>query len=326
VNEQIDFGVESVEQPVPGVSYPVLVSVVVHVALAIFLITNYHPVASSDASVPIAQYIQLIKQNPKDFVEAPGPKVDKARVGALWSDANRHASAPHSTGEKPTMMPGDGSRTTYTPPLGSSVLGPRSSVAPPPQVAQEQPAPEDRGPRTEDASKLPDDIANPSSRMPALQTSQASMASSVNWHDALKQVGRSGAAGGGQNLDLSQAGGQGGEKGFVEQGPVSFETQWYDWGEYAQSMIGKIRINWYDNMPPLIRTGMKGVVTIRFTIQRDGSITDITVLNGSNVPPYDFAAQKAIELSSKLNPLPKDFPNATEHVTCIFFYNSEPPK
>ena len=57
----------------------------------------------------------------------------------------------------------------------------------------------------------------------------------------------------------------------------------------------------------------------------DGSITNLTILNSSGIPPYDFAAKKAIELSSPLNPLPKDFPNPSERVTCMFFYNQEPP-
>ena len=305
MNDQINLGVEESEQPIPGVSFAVLVSIAVHVVAAIFVINSYHPVASSDQPVPIPRYIQLIKQQPKEFVEAPGPAVDKARVGALWSDANRHASAPHSTGDKPTLMPGDGTAKMYTPPRGGQ--------APPPQLQQPQVS----------AAALPDDITAKSS-MPAYQAQSA--AATVNWNSAIKEVGKVASLGGGQNLDLSRMGGGGGEKGFVEQGPLSFETQWYDWGEYAQSMVSKIRINWYDNMPALIRTGMKGVVTIRFAIQRDGSITDVTVLNSSTIPPFDNAAQKAIELSSKLKPLPKDFPNATEHVTCMFFYNMEPPK
>ncbi|HKO00467.1 MAG TPA: energy transducer TonB, partial [Thermoanaerobaculia bacterium] len=117
----------------------------------------------------------------------------------------------------------------------------------------------------------------------------------------------------------------GGEKGFADNGPVSFETQWYDWGEYAESMVSRIRVNWYNNMPELLRTGLKGNVTIRFTIHRDGRISDVTILSTSTVPPYDFAAKKAIELSSPLNPLPKDFPMATERVTCGFYYNMEVP-
>jgi TonB family protein len=120
-------------------------------------------------------------------------------------------------------------------------------------------------------------------------------------------------------------GNPGGEKGFAESGPLSFETQWYNWGDYAQSMVSRIRVNWYNNMPQLIQTGLKGVVTIRFTILRDGSITEVTMLSSSGLPPYDFAAKKAIELSSPLNPLPKDFPNPSERVTCMFFYNQEVP-
>ena len=90
-------------------------------------------------------------------------------------------------------------------------------------------------------------------------------------------------------------------------------------------LFRSIRVNWYNNMPQLIQTGLKGVVTIRFTIQRDGRITNIEQLSSSGHPPYDFAARKAIELSSPLNPLPKDFPNPSERVTCMFFYNQEPP-
>ncbi len=312
MDDRIELLAEEQNQQTPGVRVPgpVIVSVIVHVLLIIGLVRAYHPISSDDKPVPIAHYIELIKQNPKDFIEAPGKKVDKAPLDALWSDANRRASAPQSTGDTPTKRPGD--HGVYTPPMGSSVLGPRSS--------DERPPTEDRGPRTED-DPLPADI---SSRIPALRTSRAAMASGdVNWRDAIKEVGKVASLGGSQNLDLSKIGG--GEKGFVEQGPLSFETQWYDWGAYAQSMVSKIRINWYDNMPPLIRTGMKGVVTIRFAIQRNGSITDVTIINSSGVPPYDFAAKKAIELSSPLNPLPQDFPKSSEHVTAMFFYNSEPP-
>jgi TonB family protein len=127
-----------------------------------------------------------------------------------------------------------------------------------------------------------------------------------------------------QGPDLNGA--AGGEKGFAQDGPLSFESQWFDWGDYAEGMVSRIRVNWYSNMPHLIQTGLKGVVTIRFTIHRDGSITDVIILQSSGVPPYDFAAKKGIELSSPLNPLPTNFPNDTERVTAMFYYNQEIPK
>ncbi len=318
MDEHIELVVEERTEDTPGVRVPgaVIVSVIVHTLLIIGLVYAYHPIGRDDRSVPIARYIELIRQNPKEFTEAPGKKVDKAPVTALWSDANRRASAPHPTGDTPTQRPGE--HGVYTPPMQSA---PQQAQA---QAQQPEPASQQQQQTADAAQDASSELK--SSRMPALRTSQAAMSSSqVNWHDAIKEVGKVASLGGGQNLDLSRIGGEGGQKGFVEQGPLSFETQWYDWGAYAQSMVSKIRINWYDNMPPLIRTGMKGVVTIRFTIHRDGSITDITVLNSSTIPPYDFAAKKAIELSSPLNPLPQDFPKSSEHVTAMFFYNQEPP-
>jgi TonB family protein len=320
VNDQIDLLLDDEPtQDTPGVRVPgsVVVSLIVHTLLIIALVHFYHPIKSDDQPVPIAHYIELIKQNPRDFVEAPGQKVNKAPLNAPYSDANRHASMPKPTGDKPTARPGESGRV-YTPPMGGSerAAQPQQAVQPSPAAQQEQ---------AQSQQPLPPDIANTSSRIPALRTTQASANGNVNWNSAIKEVGKVATLGGNQNLDLNKIGGDGGEKGFAEQGPLSFETQWYDWGEYAQGMVNRIRINWYGIMPPLIRTGMKGVVTIRFTIQRDGHITDITILNGSGIPPYDFAAKKAIELSSPLNPLPKDFPNPFERVTCMFFYNSEPP-
>ena len=245
---------ETSTEDTPGVrvSGPTLVSLVLHALFIIFIIQAYHPISSNDKAAPIAHYIELIKQSPRDFTEAPGQKREKASVNALWSDANRHAATPTPTGDKPTMRPGDGKSTQYTPPAGADVRGSQLSV---PDTTPS----ENREQRTEN---VPDDIKAPSS--PAV--AQANAAAAVNWHSVIKEVGKVATLGGGQNLDISKMGGEGGEKGFAEQGPLSFETQWYDWGEYAQSMVSKIRVHWYENMPPLIRTGMKGVVTIRFTL------------------------------------------------------------
>ena len=49
--------------------------------------------------------MELIRQNPQ-FTEAPGPKTNNAPLSAPFSDANRSASMPHPTGDKPTLRPG----------------------------------------------------------------------------------------------------------------------------------------------------------------------------------------------------------------------------
>ena len=302
------------DAPRRGVSAGVVVSILLHGLILFYLIKNYQAPSKDAPSPPIARYVELIRQNPQ-FTEAPGPHVKTAPLHAPMSDANREASMPRPTGDKPTLRPGEGGM--YVPhnaapaaPTAGSAARPSAEAAAatpqPQQQAQTMPLQEDANGRTF--------IYRPT---------QARASAGINWQGAIREMGKVASLGAGQeSLDLGQ---NGGEKGFAKDGPISFESSWYDWGEYAESMVSRIRVNWYNNMPQIIRTGLRGVVFIRITIHRDGRISDVTILSSSSVPPYDFAAKKAIELSSPLNPLPKDFPNDTERVTFGFFYNQEPP-
>lgn len=321
LEETIDLLGEQSESRSGGVSVAVVVSIVLHALILTYFIAFYKPVSKDEPAPPIARYVELIRQNPneKEFVQAPGPKIDRApSPDAAFSNANRKASTPNPTGNQPTPRPGDGSQI-YTPPKQSP--GSPSNPSPAQQAsnaAQQQGA--DAAPAQSSAAQAPSTLAF---RQPV--QANAAAAGPVNWRNAIKEVGKVASLGGGQQgYDLNGA--AGGDKGFAQDGPLSFESQWYDWGDYAEGMVNRIRVNWYSNMPHLIQTGLKGVVTIRFTIHRDGSITDVTILSSSGVPPYDFAAKKGIELSSPLNPLPKDFPNDTERVTAMFYYNQEIPK
>ena len=305
MDEPLDFVLE--EKPRGGgVSIAVVVSVILHALFLIYIIKNYRPITADQMVTPMVHYVELIRQNPQ-FTEAPGPKVDSARLTAPLSDANRRASTPNPSGDRPTTRPGEGG--FYSPPTQSARAAARDASSTPPATASPSLA----------SSAEPSNSGGTFAYHPA----QANAQGRIDWRGAIKEVSKIASIGAGQQgIDL---GNTGGEKGYAESGPLSFETQWYDWGEYAESMVSRIRVNWYNNMPQLLQTGLKGVVTIRFTIQRDGRLTDLAILNTSGIPPYDFAARKAIELSSPLNPLPKDFPNATERVTCMFFYNQEPP-
>ncbi|HET7704770.1 MAG TPA: TonB family protein [Thermoanaerobaculia bacterium] len=313
VEERIELIAGESRKP-GGFSVPTAVSILVHAVLLILFIRAHTTAPEIKQDAPAIRFVELIRSNPREFVEAPGPEVGSAPITAPFSDANRRASMPKPTGDTPTTRPGDG-RGLYTPPMGSSPAPAGDPARAAGRTAETIAA-------TEGSPTAPSSVDG-SSRIPALRTEASAMAGEVNWRSAIKEIGKVASIGGNQGIDLS--GVTGGEAGSAEAGPLSFETQWYDWGEYAQSMISRIRVNWYNHMPQLIRTGMQGVVTIRFTIQRDGRLTEITLLNSSGVPPYDNAARKSIELSSPLNPLPKDFPKSTERVTAMFYYNSTPP-
>jgi TonB family protein len=282
-----------------------------------WMVRSYRSAPPAARDVPMARYVELMQQNPQQFVEAPGPERDRAPMTAPFSDKNRSASMPEPTGVTPTKRPGDGAGL-YTPPADPRPRAPQQAAIAPSAPSQQQ----QQSQQTQASQPAATAPSDPMIYREPVKASAASGASTVDWNSAIREVGKVASLGGGQGLDLEKIGG---DRGTAEQGPLSFETQWYDWGNYAQSMISRIRVNWYGNMPQIIRSGMKGVVTIRFTIQRDGRITDIQTLESSTIPPYDFAARKAIELSSPLNPLPKDFPKQSERVTAMFYYNTEIP-
>jgi TonB family protein len=115
------------------------------------------------------------------------------------------------------------------------------------------------------------------------------------------------------------------EGGQVDQGGLSFDTQWYDWGPYAKAMLAKIRRHW--RIPEIARLGVQGVVQIRFYIEPDGTVTGLRITDESGKPPMDFAARDAIADSSPFEPLPQDLGGVDrEGVTITFFYNATPPR
>ncbi|HEY0144158.1 MAG TPA: energy transducer TonB [Thermoanaerobaculia bacterium] len=311
------------EKRKPGrFSLAVVVSAIVH-ALLFYWAGRYRP-DPPPPYIPIQRFVDLTPGDPREFVEAPGRKVDQKPLNAPLSDANRRASGPNPVEGMPrTNRPGDGGGL-YQPPMGNpQPRGPRpSQAAPATQQQQQQSASQQAAafpPPSGNQQQVPNDQLAYQQRTSPQQSSPSRLA---NLNDAIASAGRPTRGGGGDGLDIP--GTDGGEKGSFAQGPVSFESEWFDWGEYTQGMVSKIRVHWYAAMPQFIRTGMKGRVVIRLTIHRDGRISDVTILEPSGVPPYDHAAKKAIEQSSPLKPLPENFPKETERVTCVFYYNYGP--
>jgi TonB family protein len=111
--------------------------------------------------------------------------------------------------------------------------------------------------------------------------------------------------------------------GSVDTGPLSFDTQWYDWGPYAAKMLRAIRRSW--RIPEIARLGVSGMCKIRFYIERDGTVSGVRILTESGRPPMDFAARDAIRLAAPFDPLPTDLTGVDrEGVTISFYYNMRP--
>jgi TonB family protein len=113
--------------------------------------------------------------------------------------------------------------------------------------------------------------------------------------------------------------------GQVDVGPLTFDTEWYDWGPYAAEMLRRIRYHW--SIPEVAQMGVPGVVRIHFFIERDGQVTGLEIQRESGHPPMDFAARDAILDASPLPPLPADLTGVFhEGVTITFYYNTPVPE
>ncbi len=84
--------------------------------------------------------------------------------------------------------------------------------------------------------------------------------------------------------------------------------------DYLMLMIERIRANWNAQQETA------GDALLKFTIQRDGRITDVAVEKSSGYAALDITAQRALAVTRTLPPLPAAFPNPTLTVHLNFQY------
>ena len=84
--------------------------------------------------------------------------------------------------------------------------------------------------------------------------------------------------------------------------------------DYLVLMVEKIRANWN------ARAEVAGEAIVKFTIQRDGTITNAAVEKPSGYTALDINALRAVLAARQLTPLPAAFPNPTLTVHLNFQY------
>jgi len=127
-----------------------------------------------------------------------------------------------------------------------------------------------------------------------------------------------------RNLDqrLADVGPRGIESGVGQQmGPLFFDPEGADFTAWINQFKNEVYRNWI--VPQAALLGFRGHVDLEFSVERDGTLTDLKMLKSSGTPALDRAAANAL-MGSRLLPLPRDFgpPRVTMQVT--FFYNQGP--
>lgn len=85
--------------------------------------------------------------------------------------------------------------------------------------------------------------------------------------------------------------------------------------DYLVLMTERIKAAWDQ------KQGVTGQAVVRFTIQRDGRLTDAAVERASGYPVLDLAALRSILVTRQLPPLPAAFPNPSLTVHLNFEYH-----
>jgi TonB family protein len=295
------------------------ISLLLHLLLLFLFVPKMRDAWSSSSAAPIfAVDSEDVAQRPPlefEFVDlAEDREAEPDDPNAPLSDLNRRADGgegaaaerPSSQGNTPQLVQSQGG-DVFASGAPPTLQAPPTQQVPPPRP-DEQPVErsreeEQQEERVEGAGQEGETSESAQSQQPSLQLPPPDV-----WMLPPSEGGIT------ENPDR--------DGGAVGTGALSFDTQWYDWGPYAKSMLAKIRRHW--DIPEIARMGVSGIVKCRFYIERDGTITGLRILEESGKPPMDFAARDAIGDCINFEPLPAGLGlNGPEGVTITFLYNVE---
>lgn len=103
-------------------------------------------------------------------------------------------------------------------------------------------------------------------------------------------------------------------------------TEGVEFEPYLQSLYTSVRRNFLSNIPGSAEGGTKGLVVIRFQIQRDGTLNDkaMTFVARSRKKDMNEAAVNAIRAAAPFQRLPQGYTGTNLDLQFSFYYNSGP--
>ena len=167
-------------------------------------------------------------------------------------------------------------------------------VRPPAAKAPEMVEPKKTAPRKAEA-KVADTAKTPAGRTPTTGD-EVRKGSAVSAEQSAR----------GQGFGLSSGGGGTGSV---------LHTANFCCPEYVALMLEAIRSRWDNNQQAA------GVTVMKYTIQRDGRITNIQLERSSGYPALDYMAQRALQATRSLQPLPGAFTEPSLTVSLTFEYS-----
>jgi TonB family protein len=307
-----------------------LVSLVLHIAIAVFIIANPDLINLGTPEVvlppPKPQEVTMLYEPPppRPKLQAPPEPAPPPPPLAL----PRAAGGPDSQIEEPRPLPPGQLTEPPKPeppkdPLGSGDekdLLARMDPIGIPDFPKAAPEPPKERPSLE---KIPTPEPFPSQAQLQLPT----LSPPSRGTDAmLREMAKQHADGTGRGLG---AGGFGvpdaGDPRFSLPGPqILSDTMGVNFDPYLLRVYLIVQRNWYSVIPEIARLGRKGRAILQFRILKNGSVFELQLMDGSGTGSMDSAALSSIRLSNPFPPLPPEFPGEDILLSFGYYYNMQP--
>ena len=99
---------------------------------------------------------------------------------------------------------------------------------------------------------------------------------------------------------------------------INFDSKGVDFGWWLRRFVAQVKSNWFIPQAAML---LKGRVVITLNIHRNGTITDVTVIQPSGIQSLDIAAVNALKSSNPTVALPAEYPEDKVLFTVTFLYN-----
>jgi len=99
------------------------------------------------------------------------------------------------------------------------------------------------------------------------------------------------------------------------------DTMGVNFQPYLLRIYLLVRRNWYSVIPEIARLGKQGRVALEFTIERNGRVPDLMLRVSSGTDSLDSAALASIRLSNPFPALPPEFPGEDIRLRFVYLYN-----
>ncbi len=101
---------------------------------------------------------------------------------------------------------------------------------------------------------------------------------------------------------------------------IQFDSKGVEFGPWIRRFLAQVKRNWY--IPEAARL-LRGRVSIKFIVHRDGRLDTLDVVRPSSVEQFNAAAYNALRLSNPTLPLPTEYPDETIEIIVTFLYNED---